>query len=73
MQNDQLKISGATSGATLLKISQQPSNESLKVLTGVPFSSQPGSKKKWTFHNLRFGSLSTAYLKCVARKTHKSH
>ena len=41
MQNDQLKISGATSGATLLKISQQPSNESLK----VPFSSQPGSKK----------------------------
>ena len=46
MQNDQLKISGATSGATLLKISQQPSNESLKVPTGVPFSSQPGSKKK---------------------------
>ena len=46
MQNDQLKISGATSGATLLKISQQPSNESPKVLTGVPFSSQPGSKKK---------------------------
>ena len=45
MQNDQLKISGATSGATLFKISQQPSNESLKVLTGVPFSSQPGSKK----------------------------
>ena len=45
MQNDQLKISGATSGATLLKISQQPSNESLKVLTGVPFRSQPGSKK----------------------------